>query len=119
MDGYTIMGAIAAGGPAVVVRLLDVRALVEREGGGAGSLAMMVAPGTIEAKVYDKVREELASALSSKGVLAEVSVVDQAPRGPRPKTDITTGIALGAGAVGILWLGKSLVWPWLRQLGGH
>ena len=116
--GYEILGGAVPDGRALVVRLLDVRAPVEKKLGRAGGLAMTLVPGTITNRAYDELGKKLAAELAKEGLVADVRVVDQAPKGPRPRADLVTGIAVGAGSVGILWLVRGLVWPWVRGLLG-
>lgn len=100
----TVLGAET--NKALLVRLTDPAALARAQGALA-ALAAGAAPATIEGKVYEGFRDEIKKSLQTKGIGAEVSIVE--PRafslstgGRGIATDI--GLAIGgAGVVGILW----------------
>lgn len=105
LDGTDILGEY------LVIRVKNVPELVKKQGGAAGALAYAAAPQTITAKVYDEMRSKLAEGLDQQGVDADISVVSLPPTGPAPKGELLTGIAIGAGTVGI----GALVWHGVKQ----
>ena len=120
MDGYAIMGAMVAEGPALVVRLRNVAALVEREKGKAGALAMTLAPETVTGKVYSTLGNKLRDAMAKEGADADVSIVTDVPRGPGLRRDLVTGVVTGLITAAIIWvIGKYALPPLRGLLGGQ
>ncbi len=112
--GVDVLGALSSTplspqGAAVVVRLKDVGAVVRDKGGAAGGLAYSIAPQSIQAKVYQEIRQKLADGLQKEGVDADVQVVVDPPVGPRPRGELLLGAALGAGAIALGLLARSMI----------
>ena len=103
----------------LTIRVTDPIGLAKRQGGTSGAIAaalVSVDPSSatahlVEAKLYEKMRAELADALAQKGVTADVRVVD-ATQGAASAADdgpgLWTGLAVGGGLVGLAWTIKSI-----------
>lgn len=92
-------------GPFVVIHLQDLQGTVKAQGGAAAGLAAKVLPKTVGAEVYKKIRDEIVFGLKSKGIDADVSVVDTSPKGGPPSREFLIGAGLGAVAMlGVGWL---------------
>ncbi len=98
---YDILGD---DGQAVVITIKNVDDLVAKQGGATGANLYKLTPNFVTNMVYDKLRQKLDEGLKAQGALADVKVVSTAPKGAPPKSEFTTGIAIGAGAVGVGWL---------------
>lgn len=114
--GVDVLGAAprspapaGAGGQAVVIRVNNVADVVKSQGGAAGNLAFALVPGAVTSKVYDTLKDQLASGLKEKGVDADVTVTGAPPSGPRPKSDLLGGALFGGGLVGIAWLASRFI----------
>lgn len=84
-------------GHAVLIRLNNTAEIVQKQGQLA-SIAQMLAPSTIETKVYSTLADKLKTSLAEQGVNADVNVVD--PAGYKPiQSDVLRDILIGvAGA---------------------
>ena len=99
-------------GPFVTIHLRDIAGTAAKEGGAAGALAARLAPKTVEARAYDQMREQILKNFTDRGVAADVAVVATVPPGgPLRSVDFYTGLAVGAGTVGI----GALLWKFLRR----
>ena len=87
------------GGLAVVVRLKDIAATVQAEGGATGAAALAVAPNTVARAAYAKIADQLAAGFAEKNVPVDVRVVasSQRPTGDAPKGELLSGVGIGVG----------------------
>ena len=114
--GTDLLGAIIplaqAGGPqpALVIRVKNAEQLVRAKGGAAGALAFDIAPQATTSKIYSEMRNEMIRKFKEQGVDADVQIVTSPPSGPPPKKEFVSGMAAGAGAVGVGWL----LWKLIR-----
>ena len=107
-----ILGADPSG-RAVLIRVIDVPSVVKAKGGGAGSLAIALAPQTIEHKVYTDMAAQIRQGLAKEGVLADVQVVSPLGFQPVGSSPIWRGVAIGLGALTAGFIGWKLV-SWKR-----
>lgn len=92
-------------GPALSVRFTDPAKLVEKEGGAAGSLAFMLGPQAIVSKIYEDAKKEIEKSFAERGIAADVKVVSGTGyKSHAWSNDLFTGMAIGAGGVGVGWL---------------
>lgn len=89
----------------LTVRFRDPVAVAAKEGGAAGTLAATLAPKAVEEQMYSEFQKQLADQLKARGIDAEVNVVTSASSFGKPgSSDFGSGLVVGAGAVGVLWL---------------
>ncbi len=91
---------------ALLLRFKDPGAVARSQGGSVASFANAIAPGTIEAEVYNRAVPEVVKSLQSKGIEAEVTVVEPRSFLAAGNSHIAAdlGFAIGgAGVVGLLW----------------
>lgn len=87
----------------VTIKVNNVENLVKQQGGAAGEIAFKLAPQTVSNTVYSKLKDQLAAALKEKGVEADVTITSSPATGAPAKGELLTGLALGAGGVGIAY----------------
>ena len=90
---------------AILIKLRDPAALARAQGPVA-SFAQAVAPSTIEGKVYEGFRDQLAKSLKEKAIDADIQIVQPSSFIPADSAHVAAdlGFALGgAGLVGIFW----------------
>jgi hypothetical protein len=95
----------------LVVHVKNAADVVRKQKGAAGSTFYSVAPAAVTGEVYKKIIDELQKGFREKGVDADLQILSQPPQGETPRRDLTTGVALGVGAVGIGWL----LWRYVLQ----
>lgn len=101
--GLDVLGAEDgfAPGRGVLIQVHN-SAQLARSQGAIASVAQALAPETIDAKVLDQIKSELAKALKEKGVDAVVTVVDPASFRPADGSHIWVDVAAGVGGAGVL-----------------
>lgn len=116
VHGTDVVGAVPLADQAIVIKVLNLPALIAQRGGAVGKLANQLAPQMIADRVYDEMRKKIAAGFSGEGVEADVRVV-AAPlaEGLRPPSDFAPGVAAGAVAVTALVGGYHLIRALLRS----
>jgi hypothetical protein len=113
LQGCDILGADAtAPGPQqyVVIRLKDPGALVKKGlGQASGSFAWSLAPQAVTGIVYGELRGKIQEALAKEGADADVTITSSPPTGAQSSGEFVTGLGLGAGIVGLVWLLKRII----------
>jgi hypothetical protein len=116
LQGTFVLGALfpwqpKPGDQYLVVHVKNAADVVNKQGGSAGNVAYSLAPSAVTGKVYETIANELRKGFREKGVDADLQILEQAPQGQTPRRDLTTGVVLGAGAVGVGWL----LWRYVLQ----
>lgn len=103
-DAYAIGAQPASpGGPAIVIRVQDVGAVIKAKS-GAGGLLFDLTPSTMTNLVYGQMRDKIAQGLKDEGVAADVQIAMSPPSGPPPKSEFLRGAAIGIGAGAVVTL---------------
>lgn len=102
-NGATILGAPAVQpetNRAILIRVKNAGE-VARSQGALATIAQSLAPATVEAKVYDAMRDQLAQSLASNHVDADVTVVEPKAYQSADGKHVWQDLAIGVGLIGV------------------
>ena len=108
-SGLDVLGGEAATNRAILIKIKNAAELARTQGALA-SIATQIAPATIEGKVYEEMRKQLASSLKEKNVDADVTIVESTGFKTADGTHIAHDVGIGIAAAGGVVVGLALLW---------